>query len=96
MEPESARPPRRARFLDDLPSDPQIEPIIEAFEAGNYARVHELATELLARSEDEDVRRAARELERRTEPDPLGRALLLMSIGLFILVVIWTYSSHGH
>ncbi|MET0411768.1 MAG: hypothetical protein ABW217_10765 [Polyangiaceae bacterium] len=87
----NARGEERPRFLLELPHDPALEPVIEAFESGNYARVRVLAPELAKNTADPEVRRAAEELRARIEPDPLVLLLLAVAIGLFLFVVIWVY-----
>jgi hypothetical protein len=86
----------RPAFLLDFPEDPALEPLIEAFEAGNYARVREGA-ELLARTtESATVRDAALELRRRLEPDPLAKYLLAISVVLLIVLTVWAYYVEPH
>jgi len=82
----------RPRFLLEFPEDPELEALIAAFEAGNFARVRREAPELARRSSDDAVRQAALELRRRTDPDPLLIALLLLCLALFGFVVIWVYT----
>jgi hypothetical protein len=82
----------RPRFLLDFPDDPELEALIAAFEAGNFARVRREAPELAQRSADEAVRQAALELRRRTNPDPLLIVLLLLCLGLFGFLVSWVYT----
>ena len=82
----------RPRFLLDFPEDPELEALIAAFEAGNFARVRREAPELAKRSTHEAVRQAALELRRRTDPDPLLIVLLLLCLGLFGFLVIWVYA----
>jgi len=82
----------RPRFLLEFPADPELEALIAAFEAGNFARVRREAPELARRSADDAVRQAALELRRRTDPDPLLIALLLLCLGLFGFLVAWVYT----
>jgi len=94
--------PRRARrnalgeerpaFLLDFPDDPELERLIEAFEAGDFYSVRRGAPELLRRSPDEEVRRAALELRRRIDPDPLLVVLLLFTLSLFVFIAAWIYT----
>ena len=102
-EPEPApTPPKRARlnaageerpaFLLEFPDDPELEPLIAAFEAGNFAKVRKAAPQLAASTKDDAVRRAALELRRRIEPDPLLIGLLAMCIALFVFLVAWVYT----
>lgn len=88
----------RPRFLLSFPHDPQLEPAIAAFEAGNYARVRELTPPLLEH-DSEEVRRAAAELRRRIEPDPLMKYLLLavaLLVGALLLYAYGTHGAHAH
>jgi hypothetical protein len=104
--PPDAPEPRRARldakgnerpeFLLDFPEDPALEPLIAAFEAGNYARVRELAPRVAEAAENAEVRSAALELRRRIDPDPLARYLLLVSVLLFVFLAVWAYAVQGH
>lgn len=81
----------RPAFLLEFPADPELEVLIAAFEAGNFAQVRRDAPRLASRTVDATVRRAALELRTRTEPDPLLLALLGMCIALFVFLVIWVY-----
>jgi hypothetical protein len=86
----------RPVFLLDFPEDPALEPLIQAFEAGNYARVREGA-ELLSRShESSAVREAALELRRRIEPDPLAKYLIAISVVLLVVLTVWAYHVESH
>jgi hypothetical protein len=86
----------RPVFLLDFPEDPALEALIQAFEAGNYARVREGA-DLLARShESAAVRDAALELRRRIEPDPLAKYLIAISVVLLVVLTVWAYHVESH
>jgi hypothetical protein len=97
-----APPPPRARlnalgeerpaFLLAFPRDPELEALIVAFEAGDFARVRKEAPELARRSSDEGVRRAALELRRRIDPDPLLVAMLVLALSLFAFIATWVYT----
>jgi hypothetical protein len=102
-EPAATKPaPRRARrnalgeerpaFLLDFPDDPELEQLILAFEEGDFASVRRAAPELVKRTTDESVRRAALELRRRIDPDPLLVVLLLFTLSLFVIIVAWIYT----
>ncbi len=84
----------RPRFLLSFPQDAELQPAIAAFEAGNYAAVRELTPRLLE-SESEAVRRAAAELRRRIEPDPLMKYLLLAVAVLVAALLFYAYGTHG-
>ncbi len=86
----------RPAFLLAFPHDPELEPLIEAFEAGDYATVRREAPELAERTDDPEVRDAAQELRRRIDPDPLARYLLLTGVGLLLFLIIWVYVKQGH
>jgi hypothetical protein len=81
----------RPRFLLEFPSDPALQQLVVAFEAGNYQAVREGSAKLVESTEDPIVRAAARELARRIEPDPLMKYLLFVALGLFVFVVWYTY-----
>ncbi|HEU5073252.1 MAG TPA: hypothetical protein VFU02_03750 [Polyangiaceae bacterium] len=85
----------RPRFLLAFPDHPELAKLSRAFEAGNYAYVREHASEVAARAEDDEVRRAALELAERIKPDPLIKYLLVLSIALLAYLVIHAYGSHG-
>jgi len=82
----------RPRFLLSFPHDPELEPLIAAFEEGNFAQVRREAPLLARRTRDEAVRRAALELRRRIDPDPLLVVLLLFALSLFAFLVAWIYA----
>jgi hypothetical protein len=82
----------RPRFLLEFPADPELERLITAFEAGDFAQVRRDAPELARRTSDEAVRRAALELRRRIDPDPLLLVMLGLSFALFAAIVGWIYS----
>jgi hypothetical protein len=82
----------RPAFLLDFPEDPELERLILAFEAGNFAQVRAQAPQLAASTTDDAVRRAALELRRRTDPDPLLLVLLGLCIVLFVFLVSWVYT----
>jgi len=86
----------RPNFVLDFPKDEELERLVRAFELGNYARVREGAKKLATSAKDDDVRRAAGELLRRIEPDPLVKILFAMSLALFAFMVFYAYRSHGH
>jgi hypothetical protein len=99
-----AEPPRPARdanganrpaFLQTFPAHPELDRLVAAFEAGDYATVRSDAPNLADSTEDPRVRDAALELSRRIAPDPLIRYLLLSSIALLVFLVIYFYS-HRH
>jgi hypothetical protein len=82
----------RPAFLLRFPHDPELEPLIAAFEAGNFAKVRREAPALAQRTRDDAVRRAALELRRRVDPDPLLVVLLVFGVSLFAFLVAWIYA----
>ncbi len=85
----------RPAFLLEFPSDPELERLIEAFEAGDFARVRLGAPELARRTTDEAVRRAALELRQRIDPDPLLVVMLCFALSLLVFLVAWIYTTRG-
>lgn len=82
----------RPAFLLAFPDDPELEALMAAFEQGNFAEVRARAPDLASRTGDPEVRRAALELRRRIDPDPLLVVLLIFSLSLFLFIVVWVYS----
>ena len=82
----------RPSFLLEFPDDPELERLIAAFEDGDFSRVRREAPALARRTLDERVRRAALELRRRIDPDPLLLVLLAFSLALCAVIVAWVYS----
>ncbi|WP_437755271.1 hypothetical protein [Sorangium sp. So ce1389] len=77
------------------PRDPELARLVQAFERGDYALVRADAGRLAKEAERDDVRRAARALLRRIEPDPLAVALLVAAVALLAFLSLW-YWSHSH
>lgn len=71
-------------FARDFPADPELEALVEAFRAGDYGRVRVEAPKLAEKTESEEVRRAAKLLRERIEPDPLAKVLLLLTAILLV------------
>jgi hypothetical protein len=100
-EPDAAERPlnadgrERPAFLLGFPADPELQRLVQAFEAGNYEAVRVGAPKLAAATESPAVRNAARELKRRIEPDPLMKYLLWVALALFVFVVWYTYQNHS-
>ncbi len=81
----------RPRFLLAFPKHPDLERLVDAFEAGNYALVRAEAEALAERTESRAVRDAALELRRRIEPDPLAKYLLALTAVLLLSLAYWAY-----
>src|SRR5882724_10634807 len=86
----------RPRFLLRFPDDPELQRLVRAFEAGNYAAVRDGASRLAESTADPIVRAAARELRRRIDPDPLLKYLLAVAVALFVFGVWYTYQGQSH
>jgi hypothetical protein len=86
----------RPRFLLDFPEDPELDRLIAAFEAGNFARVRKDAPRLAETTADPAVKEAALELRRRIDPDPLAKYLLAVSFVLLLVLTIWAYAQASH
>jgi hypothetical protein len=85
----------RPAFTRDFPRTAELDALVAAFAAGNYARVRSEAP-LLASSSDEAVKSALRILVERTEPDPLASALLVVTALLLgVLALFWISRSGG-
>jgi hypothetical protein len=82
-------PTRVPSFARDFPRDPELDALVEAFAKGNYARVREEAPKLAKKAESEEVRRAAKVLRERLEPDPLAKSLLLLTAALLVAISSW-------
>ena len=82
----------RPAFALRFPHDPELEALIVAFEEGDFARVRRDAPVLARRTRDDAVRRAAVELRRRIDPDPLLIVMLVFALSLFAFLVAWIYA----
>ncbi|HEY3236888.1 MAG TPA: hypothetical protein VGJ84_19375 [Polyangiaceae bacterium] len=91
-EPLDASGLERPRFLLNFPSNPELEELIVAFEAGNYRLVRKQAEELAGRTADPAVREAALELRRRVDMDPLVKYLWLISVALLVFLTVYAYT----
>ena len=87
----------RPKFARSFPKDPTLDSLLDAFVAGDYARVRKDAPSLAASTEDDDVRRAALELRRRIDPDPLSLVLVGLAALLLLLLAgyYWTHKEIG-
>lgn len=93
--PEQEAQPEIPAFARSFPRDPDLDALVAAFEAGDYARVRREAPKLAKSTDRDDVRAAARELRRRLDPDPL--AVFLLGIAAVLLVVLFGYYGlHAH
>jgi hypothetical protein len=87
--------PEVPAFARGFPADPALDALVAAFEAGDYARVRREAPALARATESDEVRAAARELERRLRPDPIAAYLLAAAAALLVFLAGW-YWTHPH
>jgi hypothetical protein len=96
---EEAAPPPSApqipAFALGWPRDEALDSLVVAFEAGDYARVRREAPALARTTDDDAVRRAARELRRRLDPDPVAVYMLMAAAALLVFLAGW-YWLHPH
>jgi hypothetical protein len=81
----------RPLFARAYPRTPEIDALLAAFEAGNYARVREEAPKVAESATDPKVAAAARDLRRRIDPDPLQLYLLALTAGLLLFLTAWFF-----
>lgn len=79
----------RPAFARGFPRDPALDALVQAFEAGDYGRVRLQAPKLANEAEDPAVRKAAAELRRRIDPDPLAYWLLALTATLLAFLTGW-------
>jgi hypothetical protein len=90
--------PRLPAFARAYPRDPELDALLRAMAGGDHARVHAEAEPLAARADKdgrEEVARAARDLRRRLEPDPMVLWMFAGSLALLGFLVFWFYT-HRH
>jgi hypothetical protein len=85
----------RPAFARAFPRDPQLDALVEAFEAGDFAQVREEVPRLLAACSDERVKRAAELLLARTKPDPVAAILVGMTAVLLVILSAWWIVQRG-
>ncbi|MGO8999067.1 MAG: hypothetical protein ACLQVI_37545 [Polyangiaceae bacterium] len=87
----------RPSFATDFPRDPELDRLVDAFVAGDFARVRTGAPELAGSAKDDAVKRAAETLLARTKADPLQTLLVAISALLLVLLTAWwiTHSGKG-
>ena len=86
----------RPRFLLRFPKDRELDELVRAFEAGDYATVRSKGPELAERTSSPGVRNAALELTRRIRPDPLMTYVLAVVFALLLYLAYWAYGHAPH
>jgi hypothetical protein len=91
----SERPdPLRPRFARDYPKE--LDDLVAAFEAGNYALVRSEAGKIAQGDGSAKVKAAARDLVARTQPDRLQLLLIGLAFALLVgLAAYWTKSQEA-
>lgn len=79
----------RPAFAASYPRDPELDRLVAYFARGNHRAVRAGAEALASKTEDPEVAAAARDLRRRLEPDPIGRALFGATLALLIALTAW-------
>jgi hypothetical protein len=79
----------RPAFAAGFPSDPELDRLLEYFVRGNHRAVRDGAVALEGRATDPEVKKAARELRDRLEPDPIWRVLLGTTLVLLMVLTWW-------
>ena len=82
-------PTRPPKFTEGYPKDPALERLVDAFTRGNHKLVRDEAEALAEKTDDPEVAKAARDLRRRLDPDPIAYVLLATTAVLLIVLTIW-------
>ncbi len=86
---------RSPHLHESWPRDESLDGLVAAFVRCDYARVRREAPALARATEDDAVRRAARELRRRLDPDPVAVYMLMAAGALLVFLAGW-YWLHPH
>jgi len=78
-------------FAKDFPDDAELARLVAAFDAGDYRTVRDGAPKLAERTLNPLVRRAALDLRRRLDPDPVQLYLLGLTGALLTFLTVWFY-----
>jgi hypothetical protein len=82
-------------FAQDFPRDAELMELVAAFAAGNYAAVRTGAPALAAKTNHDDVKRAAQLLRKRIEPDPTARVFFGLAALLLVFLFGWWVTHDG-
>jgi hypothetical protein len=85
----------RPLFARQYPHTPDLDRLLEAFEKGDYGTVRTDAPKVAAAAADPRVAAAARDLKRRTLPDPTALYLMALTLALFVALSAW-FLMHKH
>lgn len=90
--PDHPKEPSKPDPAKGTPADPELARLVAAFERGDYATVRADAPRLAKTTSSEEVRRAALDLRRRIDPDPLAAALIVAAVCLLVFLSYWYWS----
>lgn len=82
-------------FAKDFPRNAELDALVDAFARGDYRAVREGAPKLVASTDDEAVRRSARTLRDRIEPDPAAKILFFFAAALLVFLTAWWITHDG-
>jgi hypothetical protein len=86
----------RPRFAEGFPQGvPELDALVQAFAEGDYRRVRAEAPKLAAKSDAEDVKRAATSLVAHTRPEPAIVGLIALTLLLLVFLSAW-WIAHAH
>jgi anti-sigma factor RsiW len=91
----SGKDDERPAFARDFPRDPELDALVAAFSAGDFARVRGEAPRVIASSADDAVKRAAETLVTRTKPDPIAALLVGVTAVLLVALSAWWITHDG-
>lgn len=96
-ETDAAEPPDDGRpaFARAWPRTPALDALVDAFVRGDYGHVRTEAPALASRTSDDAEKRAALELRRRIDPDPVSLVLVGVAVAL-LLVLAFHYLTNNH
>ncbi|MEN9580511.1 MAG: hypothetical protein RJA70_3520 [Pseudomonadota bacterium] len=81
----------RPAFLLGFPADSELDTLVAAYERGDFLFVRENAARVINDATNEHVKRAANELRRRIDPDPLVVTMLSLAGALLLFLIVWAY-----
>lgn len=82
-------------FAQDFPHDAELAALVTAYAAGDYATVRTAAPALAAKTTNDEVKRAARLLRARIEPDPSSRLFFGLTAALLLFLFAWWATHDG-
>ena len=78
-------------FARSYPNDAELGRLLAAFESGDYRTVRDRAPKLAESTQDPLVKKAALDLRRRIDPDPVQLYLLGLTLALLTFLTAWFY-----